>query len=179
MARICSAAADYLSAAQGILASCKNKNNIDDDLLTYVTQDREFAQASLYKWMGREADKAGKTGESLGCIQLSLSLLKKLRGSKLSSISARVKAEYAIVEELQRNWAKYNDSVAFEQILDAAGVLGRVPSGREVLAMRAFQTPKLRFGDVPVDEGIPGTPGEYGEDSEEDTRSYAGKGSYY
>ena len=184
MARISSAAADHLSAAQGILASCPTKREIDDDLITYVSQDRELAQASVYRWMGSEADKAGKVGESIGCITLALSLLKKLKGSKLASISSRAKVEFTTVEELCRNWTKYNDSVAFESIPDSASVQNRVPSGREVLAAKPFQTPKLKFGDL-VDDGdfnerISGLRIEdQGSQSEEETRSYAGKGSYY
>ena len=92
--------------------------------------------------------------------------------------------EYSVVEELYRNWKKYNDSVAFESILDSASVQDRVPSGREALAMKAFQSPKLKFGEL-VDDGdfnerIRGLRIEdQGEQSEEETRSYAGKGSYY
>jgi hypothetical protein len=184
MARICSAAADHLSAAQGILASCPAKRELDDDLITYVGQARELAQALVYRWMGSDADKAGKVGESIGCINLSMSLLKKLRTSKLATISSRAKAEYATAEELHRNWTKYNDSVAFESILDSASVQDRVPSGREVLAAKPFQTPKLKFGESVEDgdfnERISGLGIEdQGSDSEEETRSYAGKGSYY
>lgn len=184
MARICSAAADHLSAAQGILASCPAKRELDDGLIVYVSQDRELAQASIYRWMGQDADKAGKVGESIGCINLSLTLLKKLKGSKLPSIASRAKAEFATVEELARNWIKYNDSVAFEAVLDSASVLDRVPSGREVLAAKTFQTPKLKFGEL-VDDGdfnerISGLRIEdQGSQSEEESRSYAGKGSYY
>ena len=184
MARISSSAADHLSAAQGILASCPAKRELDDDLLTYVSQDRELAQASVYRWMGSDADKAGKVGESIGCINLSLSLLRKLRASKLASISSRAKTEFATVEELARNWQKYNDSVAFEPVLDSATVQDRVPSGREVLAAKTFQSPKLKFGEL-VDDGdfnerISGLRIEdQGSQSEEETRSYAGKGSYY
>jgi len=116
MARICSAAADHLSAAQGILASCSAKRELDDGLIVYVSQDRELAQALVYRWMGQDADKAGKVGESIGCINLSLTLLKKLKGSKLPSIASRAKAEFVTVEELARNWIKYNDSVAFEPV---------------------------------------------------------------
>src|ERR1700751_2074693 len=60
MARICSSAADHLSSAQGILASCPNKRELEDDLITYVSQDRELAQAAVYRWMGQDVDKAGK-----------------------------------------------------------------------------------------------------------------------
>ena len=184
MARISSAAADHLSAAQGILASCPAKRELDDDLITYVSQDRELAQASIYRWMGNDADKAGKVGESISCITLAMSLLKKLKGSKLPTISSRAKNEFAIVEELYRNWNKYNDAVAFETIPDPASVQDRVPSGREVLAAKLFQTPKLKFGDL-VDDGdfnerISGLRIEdQGSQSEEETRSYAGKGRYY
>ena len=184
MARISSAASDHLSAAQGILASCPAKREIDDDLITYVSQDRELAQAAVCRWMGSDADKAGKVGESISCIILALSLLKKLKGSKLASISSRAKVEFTTVEELYRNWTKYNDSVAFESVPDSASVQDRVPSGREVLAAKPFQTPKLRFGDL-VDDGdfnerISGLRIEdQGSQSEEETRSYAGKGSYY
>ena len=184
MARISSAAADHLSAAQGILASCPAKRDLDDDLLTYVSQDRELAQALIYRWMGSDADKAGKVGESIGCINLSLSLLRKLRGSKLPNIAIRAKAEFAVVEELARNWTKYNDSVAFEPVLDSATVQDRVPSGREVLAAKTFQRPKLKFGELVGDgdfnERISGLRiDDQGSQSEEETRSYAGKGSYY
>jgi len=184
MARICSSAADHLSAAQGILASCPAKRELDDELITYVGQDRELAQAAVYRWMGKDADKAGKVGESIGCITLAVNILKKLKTSKLASISSRAKLELATVEELYRNWTKYNDSVAFESILDSATVQDRVPSGREVLAAKSFQTPKLKFGDL-VDDGdfnerISGLRIEdQGSQSEEETRSYAGKGSYY
>lgn len=134
--------------------------------------------------MGQNADKSGKVGDSIGCILLSLNILKKLKGSKLASISARAKNEFAVVEELYRNWSKYNDSVAFEPVLDAATVLDRVPSGREVLNMKGFVAPKLKFGEL-VDDGdfneqISGLRIEdHGSQSEEETRSYAGKGSYY
>jgi len=184
MARICASAADHLSAAQGILASCPGKRDLDDDLITYVSQDRELAQAAVYRWMGQDADKAGKTGESIGCITLSVNVLKRLRGSKLPSIASRAKAEFTVVEELYRNWKKYNDSVAFESILDSASVQDRVPSGREALAMKPYQTPKLKFGEL-VDDGdfnerIRGLGIEdHGEQSEEETKSYAGKGRYY
>jgi hypothetical protein len=184
MARISSAAADHLSAAQGILASCPAKRELDNDLITYVSQDRELAQASVYRWMGNDADKAGKIGESIGCITLALSLLKNLKGSKLVTISSRAKTELSTVEELYRNWTKYNDSVAFETVPDPSSVQDRVPSGREVLAAKAFQMPKLKFGDF-VDDGdfnerISGLRMEdQGSQSEEETRSYAGKGSYY
>ena len=184
MARISSAAADHLSAAQGILASCPAKRELDDDLVTYVSQARELAQATVYRWMGSDADKAGRVGESIGCISLSMSLFKKLKTSKLPVISSRAKAEYATVEELYRNWTKYNDSVAFESISDSATVQDRVPSGREVLAAKPFQTPKLKFGesmdDGDFNEQISGLRIEdQGSQSEEETRSYAGKGSYY
>jgi len=184
MARICSSAADHLSAAQGILASCAGKRELEDDLITYVSQDRELAQAAVYRWMGQDADKAGKTGESIGCVSLSLTLLKKLKGSKLPGIAARAKLEFTVVEELHRNWKRYNDSVAFDSIMDSASVQDRIPSGREALAMKPFQTPKLKFGDL-VDDGdfnerISGLRIEdQGSQSEEETRSYAGKGSYY
>jgi hypothetical protein len=184
MARISSSAADHLSAAQGILASCPAKRELDDDLLTYVSQDRELAQASVYRWMGSEADKAEKVGESIGCITLALNILKKLKGSKLPSIASRAKIEFATVEELSRNWVKYNDSVAFESVLDSATVQDRVPSGRDVLAAKTFQTPKLKFGDL-VDDGdfnerISGLRiEEQDSPSEEETRSYAGKGRYF
>ena len=184
MARICASAADHLSAAQGILASCPTKRELDDDLITYVSQDRELAQACVYRWMGSSADKAGNVGESIGCINVSISLLKKLKQSKLPSISSRAKAEFAIAEELGRNWEKYNDSVAFETILDSVSVQDRVPSGREALAMKQFQTPKLKFGDF-VDDGdfnerLSGLRIEdQAPDSDEETRNYAGKGSYY
>jgi hypothetical protein len=184
MARICSSAADHLSSAQGILASCPNKRELEDDLVTYVSQDRELAQAAVYRWMGQDVDKAGKVGESIGCITLSLSLLKKLKTSKLPSIAGRAKLEFAVVEELSRNWIKYNDSVAFEPVLDSATVQDRVPSGREVLAFKAFVAPKLKFGEL-IDDGdfnerIVGLRIEdQGGQSEEEIGSYAGKGSYY
>jgi len=183
MARICSSAADHLSAAQGILASCPTKRELDDDLISYVSQDRELAQATVYRWMGNTADKAGNVGESIGCINLSISILKKLKTSKLPSIASRAKTEFAIAEELARNWIKYNDSVAFEPVLDSASVQDRVPSGREALAMKQFQTPKLKFGDF-VDDGdfnerISGLRIEDRDSSDEETRNYAGKGSYY
>src|SRR5579859_1393024 len=152
MARICSAAADHLSSAQGILASCRNKRELDDDLVLYVSQDRDLAQAAVYRWMGQDADKSGKVGDSIGCILLSLNILKKLKNSKLPSISSRAKIDYIVVEELYRNWTKYNDSVAFEPVLDSATVQDRVPSGREVLSMKAFVQPKLKFGEL-VDDG--------------------------
>jgi BRO1-like domain len=184
MARISSAAADHLSAAQGILAACPAKRELEDDLLTYVSQDRELAQATVYRWMGCDADKAGKVGESIGCISLSLSILRKLKGSKLDTIASRAKLELVTAEELYRNWTKYNDSVAFEPILDSATVQDRVPSGREVLGVKPFQAPKLKFGDL-VDDGdfnerIRGLAiDDQGDESEEETRNYAGKGSYY
>lgn len=184
MARISSAAVDHLSAAQGILASCPHKRDLSDDLTDYVKQDRELAQASVYRWMGSDAEKGGKTGEALGAIQFSLSLLRKLRTSKLAAIAGRAKAEYAVVEELERNWRKYNDSVAFEPVLESASVQDRVPSGREVLAVKAFVVPKLKFGEL-VDDGdfnerIAGLRIEdQGLGEDEETRSYAGKGSYY
>ena len=184
MARISSAATDHLSAAQGILASCPAKREIGDDLITYVGQDRELAQASVFRWMGNDADKAGRIGESIACITLAMSILKKLKGSKLPSIAQRAKEEFTTAEELHRNWNKYNDSVAFETIPDSAIVQDRVPSGRDVLAAKPFETPKLKFGNL-VDDGdfnerITGLRIEdQGSQSEEETRSYAGKGSYY
>ena len=183
MARICSAAADHLSAAQGILAACPGKKDLDDDLQTYVKEDRELAQAAVYRWMGCDADKAGKVGESIGCISLSLSILRRLKSSKLDTISSRAKLELVTVEDLYRNWSKYNDSVAFEPILDSGTVQDRVPSGREVLGAKSFQTPKLKFGDVTDDgdfsERIRGLAIDDPNQSEEETRNYAGKGSYY
>jgi hypothetical protein len=134
--------------------------------------------------MGSDADKAGKVGESIGCIVLALNILKKLKGSKLESISSRAKVEFTVVEELHRTWQKYNNSVAFEAIVDSATVQDRVPSGREVLAAKVYQPPKLKFGDL-VDDGdfnerIEGLRIEdQGEQSDEETRTYAGKGSYY
>jgi hypothetical protein len=178
MARICSA------AAQGILAACAGRRELEDDLQNYVKEDRELAQAAVYRWMGCDADKAEKTGESVGCISLTLSILRRLKGSKLDSISSRAKLELATAEELYRNWSKYNDSVAFEPILDSGTVQDRVPSGREVLGAKVFQTPKLKFGDLPDDgdfnERIHGLAiDDPGEQSAEETRNYAGKGSYY
>ena len=184
MARISSAAADHLSSAQGILASCPNRRELDDDLVSYVSQDRDLAQAAIFRWMGQDYDKAGKVGDSIGCIVLSLNILKKLKGSKLASISARAKQDYAVVEDLHRNWTKYNDSVAFEPVLEAATVQDRVPSGREVLSAKGFVAPKLKFGEL-IDDGdfnerIHGLRIEdQGSQSEEETRSYAGKGNYY
>ena len=184
MARICSSAADHLSAAQGILASCPAKHELEDDLITYVSQDRELAQAAIYRWMGSAADKEGKVGESIGCINLSMSILKKLKTSKLPSIAHRAKIEFIVVEELHRTWKKFNDSVAFAAIMDSATVQDRVPSGREALAIKPFQMPKIKFGDL-VDDGdfnerINGLGIEdQHEQSDEETRSYAGKGSYY
>jgi hypothetical protein len=184
MARICSAAADHLSAAQGILASCPGKRDLDDDLITYVSQDRELAQAEIYHWMALDADKQGKVGDSIGCILLSLNTFKKLKSSKLGAISARAKGEFDVVEGLYRTWKKYNDSVAFEHILEAGTVLDRVPSGREVLAAKAFVAPKLKFGEL-VDDGdfnerLDGLRiDEQDGQSDEEIKNYAGKGSYY
>lgn len=94
--------------------------------------------------------------------------------------------EVKVCEALEVKWRKVNDGVMFQAVPDTGELARRIPSGREIHSVKAWEAPRLGGEEMRALKGDGGQVWWEDEeaDSEEETGvsegvKYAGKGGYY
>ncbi len=154
LVRICVGASEHYASAKGILAGASK--TLDTDVRKYVDGQQGLALGRALQYMGIEAEKKGQVGEALGCVRAA-----KEKFDKLSKAPD--------VEELDRTWTKTNDKLSFQKVWTNAEVLKKLPSGRDMLAVKIYTRPQ---------------PVSYDKETKVDDNTtaagrYAGSGAYY
>ncbi|RPA92004.1 hypothetical protein L873DRAFT_1711798 [Choiromyces venosus 120613-1] len=208
IARLCVAASDHAAKALGLLSTAEKSDagKISEELLRYADSLRRVSRAKACRFLGIDAEAAGRVGEGISWIRGAKTIL-YASGSSSSSASAvgsllRRKDEVwgadagkldeeKTLDALEARWEKLNDSVMFQKCPDVQELMGRIPTGRELhQTIKSWEPPKLDVGELRALRAA-GNPGAEvvveEEDSEEDTAAvgvddggdYAGRGGYY
>ncbi|KAK3068952.1 hypothetical protein LTR53_013077, partial [Teratosphaeriaceae sp. CCFEE 6253] len=165
-ARICLAAAEHASQAQGLLGPGK----VDVDLVKYAADLRRTARGKAARFLAIDAELSGKTGEGLAWLEgarneLGLSTELKdgqrrgLRGLKQSwqerredkrvekggewGLDAGKLEETRVVEMLEAKWDKENSTINVQLVPPYQPLLASMPSGREYHSPQPYQPPQL------------------------------------
>ncbi|BFZ63648.1 hypothetical protein YB2330_004780 [Saitoella coloradoensis] len=153
LARLAASSYEHLSAASGALSS--TPSHLDTDLKKHILTAQKQAKARVLLYMGHESEKRGEMGEAVAASHAALAL---------SAGDAPLQKE---CEEAWRAWKKINDGVTFLAVPGVGEVVGRMPSGREIVGAKEFVEPMLEREDG--GDEITGSK----------AAEYAGKGQYY
>ncbi|KAM0721513.1 hypothetical protein Q7P37_002437 [Cladosporium fusiforme] len=169
-ARICLAAAEHATQAQGLLARCP-AGKLDDNLTTYANDIRRTAKAKAIRFLAINADLSGNTGEALAWLKAAKRELglsspledgkrKGLRGLKQSwaekredrrvekggaewGLDAGRLEESRVVEMLDTKWERENNAVNVQLVPDYEPLLAQIPTGRDCLSPLVWEPTKL------------------------------------
>nr|POF12853.1 ph-response regulator protein palc [Quercus suber] len=172
-ARICLAAAEHASQAQGLLARGV-AGKVDDDLVKYATDLRRTARAKAARFLAIDAELAGKTGEGLAWLkgakrELGVSTeperSKGLRGLKQSwqerredkhiskstsswGLDAGKYEESRVLDMLEQKWDRENSTVNVQVVPPFEPLLAGMPTGREYHRSLEPYTPPVLDGET-------------------------------
>jgi hypothetical protein len=167
LARIAVSATEQLSTAQGLFATRKD---LDEGLQVYVREDKLYAQAIAYRYMGQDAEKGKRTGEAVVWYASARDILKRI---KSKGLAVRVRKHASIIDQLYASCKKLNDTVMFDTEPALEDLTARMPSGRAIVDAKEFVKPQLAFAlNADSDDEM-----ERKEDIHE--TCYAGRGEYY
>ncbi|KAH9826707.1 pH-response regulator protein palC [Teratosphaeria destructans] len=173
--RICLAAAEHASQAQGLLnRSGSAAGKVDDDLVKYVGDLRRTARGKAARFFAIDAELSGKTGEALAWLkgarkEMGLAVesedgkRKGLRGLKQSwqerredkkvekgssewGMDAGRLEEGRVVEMLEAKWDRENSTVNVQIVPPHEPLLASMPSGREYHSPQPYVPPTLDSG---------------------------------
>lgn len=208
IARLCVAASDHAAKALGLLSTAEKTDagEIGEELLRYTDSLQRVSRAKACRFLGIDAEAAGRVGEGISWIRGAKAILNA--SSSTSSVGSFVGdrlrrkddtwgADAGKVDEektldaLEGRWKKLNDSVMFQKCPDLEELMGRIPTGRELhQSIKSWEPPKLGVDELRALRAA----GDLGaevvveeEDSEEeatrvgadDGGNYAGRGGYY
>ncbi|KAF2808613.1 pH-response regulator protein palC [Mytilinidion resinicola] len=192
-ARLCLSAAEHAAKAQAMLSSA---GKVDEGLVKYVDDLRRTARGKACRFLGIDAELAGKTGEGIAWVrgarrELGFQAIGKEEERKGGTFS-KLKKDWAekredrkvekggdwgtdggkfeegrVLEMLERKWVKMNDTVGVQLIPPSEPLLASMPSGREYHTPKLYITPSLDE-DVISPMRAPPDPSESGFKGDED-----------
>ncbi|OCL09951.1 hypothetical protein AOQ84DRAFT_397114 [Glonium stellatum] len=169
-ARLCLAAAEH--AARGLAMLRSGGRGVDEGLVRYLDDLRRTARGKACRFLGIDAELAGKTGEGIAWLRGA----KKELGfaavgaedEKKASGFAKLKKEWAekredrriekggdwgadagkfeegrVVDMLEKKWVKMNDTMGVQLIPPSESLLAGMPSGREYHTPKTYIPPAL------------------------------------
>ncbi|KAF2467541.1 pH-response regulator protein-like protein palC [Lindgomyces ingoldianus] len=168
-ARLCLAASEHASKAQAMLG---RSVKVHESLVKYVDDLRRTAKGKACRFLGIDAELAGKTGEAIAWLrgatkELGFAAMGAEEEKKASGLS-KLKKEWQVkredrkiekgegwgtdagkfeegrvVDMLLQKWVKMNDTMGVQLIPPSEPLLAGMPSGREYHAAKLFVTPAL------------------------------------
>lgn len=168
-ARICLAAAEHATNANGLLAR-SGTGRIDEDLIKYANDLRRTARGKAARFLAIDAELSGKTGEGLAwlkgakkelglAVELDEGKRKGFKGLKQSWQERREDRkvekggewgmdggryeEARVVEMLEAKWDKENSTINIQLVPSFEPLLASMPSGREYHSPQSYNPPTL------------------------------------
>jgi hypothetical protein len=176
LARICIAASSHAEAGTGLLAASSSRRKREDDevvpeLERYLDSLHRVARAKCCRFLGIDAEAAGRVGEGIGWAALGRSFLSS--SSSTTSTTGKLKREFLerreskalergdaswgldagrleegrTLERLSDKWTKSNDAVFFQVVEGASTLAARIPSGRDVHTLKPWEPATLDSGE--------------------------------
>ena len=169
-ARICLAAAEHATHANGLLKHDSGGGKIDEQLVKYAIDLRRTAQGKAARFLGIDAELSGKTGEGLAWLKGGREELgytgesedgrrKGYRGLKQSwqerreerrtakdgewGLDAGRLEEARVIEMLEAKWERENSTINVQIVPSFQPLLANMPSGREYHSPHAYIPPSL------------------------------------
>ncbi|KAG0052770.1 hypothetical protein BGZ83_002124 [Gryganskiella cystojenkinii] len=159
--------------AYGLLKSVKDLNDISMDFRNHVKDAKLYYEASAQSLLGLDAYEAQQYGKAIGFMSAARTSFGALsKSSKSPTISHAAAFEFRLTTEKVQSYQKINDSVTFLKVPVPAELLPLMPSGRDLLNVKAYQAPKPEFG-------IAATAPEGGADDGVAKLTYAMQGAYF
>ncbi|KAG0131275.1 hypothetical protein HOY82DRAFT_485279 [Tuber indicum] len=206
IARLCIAASDHAAKALGLLSTAEKTDagEIGEELLRYADSLQKVSRAKACRFLGIDAEAAGRVGEGISWIRGAKTILNasgsassvgSFVGDRLrrkddvwGADAGRVDEEKTL-DALEGRWKKLNDSVMFQKCPDLEELMGRMPTGRELhQSIKSWEPPKLgadelralrAAGDLGAEVVIEEEDSEEEGVGVEDGGDYAGRGGYY
>ncbi|KAF4983280.1 hypothetical protein FZEAL_1265 [Fusarium zealandicum] len=169
-ARLCLAASEHAAKASSLCSSAgAGSHKINSGLLRYLEDLRRTCRARACRFFGIDAELGGQTAEGIGWARAGLSELgveikDNKKGISLSRLKKditekredrRVDKETAwgadggkleetrVLEMLDAKWNKINDTMNTQLIPPINSLLSKMPSGREIHAIKPYEPPSL------------------------------------
>ncbi|KAH7159869.1 hypothetical protein B0J13DRAFT_115286 [Dactylonectria estremocensis] len=181
-ARLCLAASEHAAQAASLLGSTAS-GKVNPGLLKYLDDLRRTSRARACRFFGIDAELGGQTADGIGWAraglqELGVEIKDTKKGLSFSRFKKdltekredrRVEKETAwgsdagkleetrILEMLDAKWGKINDTMNTRQIPPINSLLSKMPSGREIHSIKAYEPPVL---DRDVLEGMRAPPEE-------------------
>lgn len=181
-ARLCLAASEHAAKAASLLSSGAS-GKINAGLLKYLDDLRRTSRARACRFFGIDAELGGQTADGIGWARaglqelgvevkdnkkgLSFSRFKKDLTEKREDRRVEKEAawgsdagkleETRVLEMLDAKWNKLNDTMNTRHIPPINSLLSKMPSGREIHSIKAYEPPTL---DRDVLEGMRAPPEE-------------------
>ncbi|KKA28747.1 hypothetical protein TD95_003287 [Thielaviopsis punctulata] len=153
-------------------ATTASGHKLDSDLIKYITGLRQSCRAKACRLFGIDADLGGQMGMAIGWLNAGLQELgidaRDLGKKSGSSSFGKLRRDWAekredkrveqstgwgadggkieesrVIYMLHAKWTKTNDTMLAQAIPTPAALLGQMPSGREIHAVKAFTVPQL------------------------------------
>lgn len=124
IARLCIAASDHAIRAGAYIQDDKGMGK----LKKYSEKLSKEAKAKACRFLGVDAEGSGRAGEGIGWIKAGRLTLK---GHECE--------EEEILKELEARWTSANDKYGFEKVINEKELLSKVPSGRDVFEIKAWE----------------------------------------
>ncbi|KAI5850185.1 hypothetical protein DFP73DRAFT_614711 [Morchella snyderi] len=192
LARLCVAASDHAGRALGLLGA----EAVAGEFRAYVDALQRVARAKACRFLGIDAEGAGRCGEGIAWVVLAREVLSGAAaggsgggggaGKGVWGMDAGRAEEEMVCAALEKRWRKVNDSVMFQLVPGTAAVAARMPTGREIHSVGVWEAPKLGAEEMralrmesAVGMGAEGVEEDSGEEEEPAKAEYAGKGGYY
>ncbi|KAF2788418.1 pH-response regulator protein-like protein palC [Melanomma pulvis-pyrius CBS 109.77] len=192
-ARLCLASAEHASKAQAMLGGA---SKTEESLAKYIDDLRRAAKGKACRFLGIDAELAGKTGEGIAWLrgaqkELGFMALGAGEETKRSGFSKLKKdwqekredkkiekgdgwgtdggkfEEGRVVDMLLKKWEKMNDTVGIQLIPSSEPLLASMPSGREYHSPKLFVAPALEEEAI-IRMRAPPDPGDTAFEGEED-----------
>ncbi|KAF2739326.1 pH-response regulator protein palC [Polyplosphaeria fusca] len=167
-ARLCLASAEHAAKAQSMLGRAAK---VDESLTRYADDLRRTAKGKACRFLGIDAELAGKTGDGIAWLRGANKELGFLTGAdedKKASAFSKLKKDFKekredkkiergegwgtdagkmeegrVVDFLMKKWVKENDTIGIQTVPPSEPLLASMPSGREYHNPKPFIIPAL------------------------------------
>ncbi|KAJ4345589.1 uncharacterized protein N0V89_011722 [Didymosphaeria variabile] len=178
-ARLCLSSAEHAAKAQAMLG---RSSKVDDSFTKYIDDFRRTARGKACRFLGVDAELAGKTGDGIAWLrgaqkELGFSAIDADEEKKKSGLS-KLKKEWAekredkkegrVVDMLLKKWEKMNDTISVQVVPSSSQLLSAMPSGREYHTPKPYIIPTLEE-DAIIRMRAPPDPGDAFEGEEDDS----------
>ncbi|KAF2874901.1 pH-response regulator protein palC [Massariosphaeria phaeospora] len=194
-ARLCLASSEHAAKAQAMLGRAPK---INESLLKYVDDLRRTAKGKACRFLGVDAELAGKTGDGIAWLrgakkELGFVALGGDEETKKSFGFSKLKKEFQekredrkiekgegwgadagkfeegrVVDMLLKKWEKVNDTINVQLIPPSEPLIASMPSGREYHTPKMYAIPALEE-DAIIRMRAPPDPGDAFEGEEDDS----------